>query len=132
MKGCPDAGADAERPLIEIEVIPESAMEALFAFKCSAPDDMSLEIRIRNAGPEPIVILSRCDLERDGETRTIPNLYPPGGRRIGPGEKAAFYSSLDEETLTQYSRITFLDSEGRRYTAPLGVPTLPERVPVTI
>lgn len=98
--------------MLKIKVIINSSLEEVLDFKCCHLPGQNLEIHLTNAGPRPVSVPSRCTLETDSGPLEIPNLYPPGGLTIPPGETIAFYATLEERIFTECRSIHFTDESG--------------------
>ena len=105
--------------MLRIKLLMNSSIEEVLDFKCCNLHGQNLEIQVTNAGAEPLLVPSRCDLEGDQDTLPLDFLYPPGVHPLLPGETLAFYCTLDERVLSQYRRIVFYDSAGRRHEQDL-------------
>ena len=103
---------------LEIRLNMNSEVEDVLAFKtcCSMQvQDPNLEILVTNLGTGPIDVKSGFDLETDTDTKNFPGLFPPGARRIQPGDTAAFYCQMDEKVWKSARRLTFHDTAGNPY-----------------
>jgi len=105
--------------MLKIKLLMNSSIEEVLDFKCCNLHEQNLEIHVTNAGAAPLEVPSYCDLERDQESLRLDFLYPPGVHSLPPGETLAFYCTLDESILSQYRRIVFYDSTGRRHEQSL-------------
>ncbi len=107
--------------MVSVKVIMNSAVETIFASKCCNTNviDQNLEIIISNDGSRPVIMTNHFTLENEHETVSYPNLYPPWNQTIAPGDKAAFYCSMDSSVLEQYRTITIFDNEENSYSFPI-------------
>lgn len=115
--------------MLEVTVIPDSAVADIFASKCCGGGlpDQNLEIRIVNQGGAAVVLQSRFRLEGAGGHLDWSAVCPAGGRRIVPGDVAALYADLDPALLARFQLIVLFDECGRTYRFPLaGGPEIPE------
>ncbi len=104
---------------LQVSVLINTPMEAVFAFKCLSSQDMNLEIRIRNDGDVAATMLSRCVFAGEKETMAVDYLYPAGPQIIAPGDAAAFYCFMDEEKFRAFDTVELFDAEGRSYSVGL-------------
>jgi hypothetical protein len=107
--------------MLEVTVIPDSAVAEIFASKCCGGGlpDQNLEIRIANHGPAPIELQSRFRLEGAGQVLDWRAVCPAGGRRIAPGDVAALYADLDPALLARFQVIVLFDDRGKPHRFPL-------------
>jgi len=105
--------------MLEIEIIMNSSVEAILAFKCCSLPDQNLEIHLINNGDRPLTVPTFFLLENGQEKKKITNVYPPGSVTVAPGDRAAIYCSMDEMVWEQYDTITFLDQESNTYRFPI-------------
>ncbi len=107
--------------MLEMTVIPDSAVADIFASKCCGGGlpDQNLEIRIANRGEAAVALQSRFRLEGTG------------GRRIAPGEVAALYADMDPALLARFQVIVLFDDGGKTHRFPLAggaeIPAVPEK-----
>ena len=98
--------------MLEINIIMNSAVEEIFAFKtcCGLKVmDQNLEIHVKNTGDCPVTVPSWFDLEGEGGSQRISTLTPAGEHRLAPGEMIGFYCYMDEELWNKASRVVFHD-----------------------
>ena len=117
--------------MLEVTVIPDSAVADIFASKCCGGGlpDQNLEIRIANQGGVAVVLQSRFRLEGAGGHLDWNAVCPAGGRRIVPGDVAALYADLDPALLDRFQWIVLFDDHDRAYRFPLAVEAeIPEDV----
>ena len=108
--------------MLAIKPIMNSSFEDVLAFKtcCGLKvTDQNLEILVTNEGNRPVTVVSRFDLELDGETKSFANLLPQPNQKILPGEIKAFYSQMDEELWKRARRLVLFDSEGGEHAVDL-------------
>jgi|YNPNPStandDraft_1061719.scaffolds.fasta_scaffold03771_4 hypothetical protein len=105
--------------MLKIDVIMNSSVEEVLAFKCCHLMDQNLEIHVTNLAREPVRVKNSCELVRGEERLRIDYLYPPGGYTIQPGDTVAFYCTLSDEVFERYESIVFRDDRGREHTAAL-------------
>ena len=107
--------------MLEVTVIPDSAVAAVFASKCCGGGlpDQNLEIRIVNHGRTEIAVQSRCRFEGGGQVLDWRAVCPAGGRRIAPGDVAALYADLDPALLTRFRDLVLFDGDGEAHRFPL-------------
>ena len=106
------------RPMLQIKIIMNSAVEEIFAFKtcCGLKFmDQNLEIHLRNTGQRPVTVPSWFDLEAEGGLRRISNITPAGEHIIAPGEMIGFYCYMDEELWKKANSLVFQDLDGQVY-----------------
>ena len=108
--------------MLEIHVIMNSSIEDVLSFKCCNLHDQNCEIHLKNTGPDPIRVLSSCELIGEDSGFRIDTLYPGGPYTIQPGDVTACYCTLGEDVFARYGSIVFTDTEGRQYRAPLKAP----------
>jgi len=116
--------------LLEVTVIPDSAVADIFASKCCGGGlpDQNLEVRIANRGDAAVVLQSRLRLEGAGGHLDWSAVCPAGGRRIAPGDVAAFYADMDPALLARFHVIVLFDDGGGAHRFPLaGGVEIPER-----
>jgi hypothetical protein len=104
--------------MLEITPVMNSSAEEILAFKtCCGLNawDQNLEIRVRNSGGRPVVVLSRFDLEGTGGVKRIDTLMPNGEQKLEPGRFISFYCFMDERVWNQAKQLVFFDTEGNRY-----------------
>ena len=103
--------------MLEVTVIPDSAVADIFASKCCGGGlpDQNLEIRIVNRGITAIELQSRFRLEGDGGALDWGAVCPVGGRTIAPGDVAALYTDMDPALLARFKVIVLFDNGGRRH-----------------
>ena len=107
--------------MLEVTVIPDSAVADIFASKCCGGGlpDQNLEIRIVNHGKTAIAVQSRFRLEGGGRVLDWQAVCPAGGRRIAPGDVAALYADLDPVLLKRFQELVLFDGDGRAHRFPL-------------
>jgi len=104
--------------MLEINIIMNSAVEEIFAFKtCCGLKlmDQNLEIHITNTGQIPVTVSSWFDLETEDGSRRIANLTPAGEHRLAPGEMIGLYCYMDEELWNKANSLAFQDLDGKVY-----------------
>lgn len=107
--------------MLEVTVIPDSAVADIFASKCCGGGlpDQNLEIRIANRGDAAVVLESRFRLEGPGGHLDWSAVCPAGGRRIAPGDVAALYADMDPALLARFHVIVLFDDGGKARRFPL-------------
>jgi hypothetical protein len=107
--------------MLEVTVIPDSAVADIFASKCCGGGlpDQNLEIRIVNHSAATIALESRFRLERAGDHLDWSAVCPAGGRRIAPGDVAALYADMDPALLARFNVIVLFDDCGKAHRFPL-------------
>ena len=119
--------------MLEVTVIPDSAVADIFASKCCGGGlpDQNLEIRIANQGAAAVVFESRFRLEGTGGHLDWTAVCPAGGRRIAPGDVAALYADMDPALLARFQLIVLFDDGGKTHRFPLAggaeIPDTPEK-----
>ena len=119
--------------MLEVTVIPDSAVADIFASKCCGGGlpDQNLEIRIANRGEAAVALQSRFRLEGTGGRLDWTAVCPAGGRRIAPGEVAALYADMDPALLAGFQVIVLFDDGGKTHRFPLAggaeIPAVPEK-----
>ena len=101
--------------MITLNVIMNTSMEEVLAFKCCALPNQNLEVHVVNGSEKPLVMKSEFLLINDEETFTVENVYPPFRQTIPPKDICAFYSSIDETDWRKYHTFQMVDMEGNRY-----------------
>ena len=107
--------------MLEVTVIPDSAVADIFASKCCGGGlpDQNLEIRIANHSTAAIALESRFRLEGAGGHLDWSAVCPAGGRRIAPGDVAALYADMDPVLLGRFQVIVLFDDCGKAHRFPL-------------
>lgn len=117
--------------MLEVTVIPDSAVAEIFASKCCGGGlpDQTLEILVANHGTATVELQSRFRLEGAGQVLDWRAVCPAGGRRIAPGDVAALYADLDPACLGRYRVVVLFDHQGQPHRFPLsgGMETLPRK-----
>jgi len=106
--------------MLEINIIMNSAVEEIFAFKtcCGLKVmDQNLEIHVKNIGDRPVTVPSCFDLEGESGLQRISTLTPAGEHRLAPGEMIGFYCYMDDELWNRATRVVFHDLGGKTYSA---------------
>jgi len=104
---------------LEIRLIVNSSCQDVFCKKCLALPDQNVELQVRNDSESDILLVSALDLLGPEGTLHIPNLFPHGVHRLGPGESMSLYTYLDEGDLARFHTLVLRDSAGRGYSAPI-------------
>lgn len=104
---------------LEIRLIFNSSCQDVFCRKCLSLPDQNVELRVRNSSASDIFLLSAMDLLGPEGTMHIPNLFPHGEHRLGPGESMSLYTYLDEGQVSRFHTLILRDSEGKGYSAPI-------------
>ncbi len=107
--------------MIHVNIIINSSIEEVLAFKCCTLPDQNLEIHISNTSDKPVVIQNYFLLTNGEETLRIDNVYPPRFQTINPNDIAAIYCAMDEEILCRYRTLEVYDSDGNNYSAPIEI-----------
>ncbi|MGQ9654911.1 MAG: hypothetical protein ACUVXD_12670, partial [Thermodesulfobacteriota bacterium] len=63
-------------------------------------------------------LLSALDLLGPEGALHIPNLFPHGEHRLGPGESMSLYTYIDEGYMARFHTLVLRDSSGKEYSAP--------------
>lgn len=118
--------ADLES-MLDITIIMNSCIEEVLAFKCCNVFDQNLEIHIQNRGNAPVAARPELLLENRETRVSITHLYPPRNQRIEPGDRVAYYCTLDSDYFYTFTKLTVFDEHGRPFSKAIEKPA--ETVP---
>jgi hypothetical protein len=102
-------------PMVKVNVIMNTSMGEVLAFKCCALPDQNLEVQIENKQDRPIEIRNFFVLKNDEESLRIEHVYPPWHQRIAPNDICAFYCNMDEAVWKRFNRLSVMDAEGNEF-----------------
>ena len=105
--------------MIKVALIMGSDVEEVLAWKCCNLFDQNLEIRVTNTGDAPVAVSGSFVLENGEDKKRITNVYPPGGVKVGPGDMASMYSSLDPDVFAGFTSAVFTDGDGNELRFPV-------------
>ena len=109
------AGLTGEIKMVTLNIIMNTSMEDILAFKCCALPNQNLEVHVVNGSEKPVMMKSCFYLKNDAETLKVENIYPPIHQTIGPKDIAAFYCSMDESQWEKFHTLQMEDAEGNVY-----------------
>ena len=101
--------------MITLNIIMNTSMEDILAFKCCALPNQNLEVHVVNGTEKPVTMKSQFFLMNDEETLTVENIYPPLRQTIAPRDLSAFYCSMDESVWEKFHTLQMVDVDGNRY-----------------
>ncbi|MFO7963451.1 MAG: hypothetical protein R6U50_05975 [Desulfobacterales bacterium] len=101
--------------MIKLNIIMNTNMEEVLAFKCCSLPDQNLEVQIKNTAPHPITIQNFFVLRNDDRMLKVEHVYPPRNQKIDPNDMGAFYCSMDENVWQNYNVLEVMDTEGNTY-----------------
>jgi len=102
--------------MISVNVIMNSSMEEILAFKCCALPDQNLEVHVKNTSEEPVIIRNFFLLKNKAESLKVENVYPPRDQMIVPNDICAFYCTMDERVWEKYHILEVFDKDGNAYS----------------
>lgn len=102
--------------MIKINIIMNTSMEEVLAFKCCSLPNQNLEVQIRNTSPRPIVIRNFFYLKNDAELLKVEYVYPPRNQKVDPNDVCAFYCSMDEKEWEKYNILEVEDEDGNTFS----------------
>lgn len=103
---------------LEIRLILNSSCQDVFCKKCLALPDQNVELQVRNISGSDVFLLSALDLLGPEGALHIPNLFPHGEHRLGPGESMSLYTYIDEADMARFHTLVLRDSSGKEHSAP--------------
>lgn len=104
---------------LEVTINMNSPIESILAFKCCNLADQNLEVIVCNRGEQVARVSNHIVLAAIDGTRKTVYLYPPETRKIGPGDLAAYYGSIDEGEWQRYQKIVLFDEQGKPHQFPI-------------
>ena len=104
--------------MLDVNIIMNSSIEEVLAFKCCNLPNQNLEIHLRNTGDRPLSLSCFFVLKNDSESRRVDNFYPYGDLALPPGEITALYCNMDASEWARYRTISFFEKTGREYSFP--------------
>ena len=102
--------------MVKINIIMNSSIEEVLAFKCCSLPDLNLEIQVKNLSDRSIVLQNFFFLKTDQKRLKIENVYPPRHQQLSPNDLCALYCSMDEQTFQEYNSLELVDTEGNAYS----------------
>ncbi len=106
---------------MEIKLILDSSCKDVFCKKCLALPDQNVELQVKNSSESEVFLVSAMELLGPQGSLHIPNLFPHGEHRLGPGESMSLYTYLDEGQMMRFHTLVLRDSAGKEYSAPIGL-----------
>ena len=101
--------------MVKVNIIMNTSMGEVLAFKCCSLPDQNLEVQIENNLDHPVQICNFFVLKNDKESLKIEYVYPPWHQRIAPSDICAFYCNMDENIWKRYSSLEVVDTDGNVY-----------------
>ena len=101
--------------MIKLNILMNTNMEEILAFKCCALPNQNLEVHVINETDKPVVMKSQFFLVNDTETIKIENIYPPFQQTIQAKDIGAFYCTMDESLWEKYHSFQMKDIDGNVY-----------------
>ncbi len=101
--------------MVKINIIMNTSMEEVLAFKCCSLPDQNLEVQIRNTSTRPITIQNYFVLKNDTEILKVEHVYPPRHQKVDPNDICAYYCSMDENIWRKYNILEVADTDGNTF-----------------
>jgi hypothetical protein len=101
--------------MVKINIIMNTSMEEVLAFKCCSLPDQNLEVQIENNLDHPVEICNFLVLKNDNESLKVEHVYPPWHQRVVPHDICAFYCNMDENIWKRYNSLEVVDTNGNVY-----------------
>jgi hypothetical protein len=102
--------------MIKINIIMNTSMEEILAFKCCTLPGQNLEVQIKNTSTRPVTIRNYFILKNDTEVLKVEYVYPPWHQKVAPNDICAFYCSMDETVWRNYNVLELTDKDGNTFS----------------